>query len=390
MNTADSAVQTIDVTQAVISDEIINRINKKTARQAIRMTDRLQALTTRWNTHILDILLLFSPSVEWVEITGDTLTGLTRGVYLFRIKANGTQLASFYTGFIIDEHTCVAQEGWKSDGNYHWKECECGTELEKAAHSGGKATCIASAVCEVCGQPYGSVDSTNHTGSEAWTTTETSHTKVWSCCRSCYRGAGRTHMGKQGHAPYADTPVSTPAALLRVPSLRSAKDVEPSTETMTKQTTIRQTNGRRKTENTIISASTAAAHIWTKQIAPGNSPPVQNRRPVMSAATHTAMPSVTISAVTLTPTTKTVTGISATADGCNETDTPQSHSFTTYSTNNDATCTDDGTETAKCDYCEATDTRTDAGSATGHDWDEPVWELVAGQRNLHGDIYLPE
>ena len=125
------------------------------------------------------------------------------------------------------------------------------------------------------------------------------------------RGRPNTH-GKTGNAPYADTPVSTPAALLRVPSLRSAKDAEPSTETMTKQTTIRQTNGRRKTENTIISASTAAAHIWTKQIAPGELPPVQNRRPVMSAVTHTAMPSVTISAVTLTPTTKTVTGISAT------------------------------------------------------------------------------
>ena len=44
-NTADSAVQTIDVTQAVISDEIIDRINIKNC--------------TTWNTHILDILLIF-------------------------------------------------------------------------------------------------------------------------------------------------------------------------------------------------------------------------------------------------------------------------------------------------------------------------------------------
>ena len=44
------------------------------------------------------------------------------------------------------------------------------------------------------------------------------------------------------------------------------------------------------------------------------------------------------------------------------------HSFTSYVSNNDATCTEDGTETAKCDRCDVTDTRTDEGSALGHDW----------------------
>ena len=43
------------------------------------------------------------------------------------------------------------------------------------------------------------------------------------------------------------------------------------------------------------------------------------------------------------------------------------HSFTHYASNNDATCTEDGTETAVCDNgCGATDTRTAEGSATGH------------------------
>ena len=43
------------------------------------------------------------------------------------------------------------------------------------------------------------------------------------------------------------------------------------------------------------------------------------------------------------------------------------HSFTTYKPNNDATCTEDGTETATCDNgCGATDTRAAEGSATGH------------------------
>ena len=42
------------------------------------------------------------------------------------------------------------------------------------------------------------------------------------------------------------------------------------------------------------------------------------------------------------------------------------HSFTVYVSNGDATCTQDGTETAVCDYCDAVHTRTDEGSALGH------------------------
>ena len=43
------------------------------------------------------------------------------------------------------------------------------------------------------------------------------------------------------------------------------------------------------------------------------------------------------------------------------------HSFTEYKGNGDATCLDDGTETAKCDRCDVTDIRIAADSALGHD-----------------------
>ena len=46
---------------------------------------------------------------------------------------------------------------WVVDGENHWKECECGEESEKGAHSGGEATCTQQAVCEVCGENYGTV-----------------------------------------------------------------------------------------------------------------------------------------------------------------------------------------------------------------------------------------
>ena len=63
----------------------------------------------------------------------------------------------------------------------------------------------------------------------------------------------------------------------------------------------------------------------------------------------------------------------AKCDNCDATDTitdvgsaPGHHSFTNYVSDNNATCTEDGTKTAKCDKCDATDTIADKGSATGH------------------------
>ncbi|MBQ7637463.1 MAG: hypothetical protein IJS90_01005, partial [Clostridia bacterium] len=50
------------------------------------------------------------------------------------------------------------------------------------------------------------------------------------------------------------------------------------------------------------------------------------------------------------------------------------HSFTNYVSDNNATCLEDGTKTAKCDRCDATDTITDEGSATGHTPGETVIE----------------
>ena len=52
------------------------------------------------------------------------------------------------------------------------------------------------------------------------------------------------------------------------------------------------------------------------------------------------------------------------------------HSFTNYVFNNDATCEDDGTETAKCDNCDAQDTRTAIRTAIGHDWKDATCTSV--------------
>lgn len=57
-----------------------------------------------------------------------------------------------------------------------------------------------------------------------------------------------------------------------------------------------------------------------------------------------------------------------TCDRCLAKVTAPGHSFTNYVFNNDAKCNKDGTETAKCDFCDATDKRTVRNSKTEHEW----------------------
>lgn len=65
---------------------------------------------------------------------------------------------------------------YKTDGKYHWKECEvCGQETEKEAHKGGTATTTKKAVCDVCGAAYGDLKQKDPT--PAATTTVKNNTK---------------------------------------------------------------------------------------------------------------------------------------------------------------------------------------------------------------------
>lgn len=85
-----------------------------------------------------------------------------------------------------------AQDVWSTDGEYHWHKCtRCEEQLDKAAHSGGTATCTEKAVCEVCNTPYGNTVAHSH-GSE-WKTDANNH---WNEC-AC--------GDKANVAPHADT-----------------------------------------------------------------------------------------------------------------------------------------------------------------------------------------
>ena len=174
--TSDSEVQTIDVTQAAPPTGV----------------DKVDCTTTQQNDGQItgvDSTMEYKLSTDsgWTEITGNTVTGLTNGTYQVRVKADGTVLASTAATVTVGAHTCTAQGGWQYDETNHWKRCSsdsCNAKVDEAAHSGGTATCTAAAVCEICGQPYGEKDPDHHTGDEAWLTTATTHTKVYSCCQA--------------------------------------------------------------------------------------------------------------------------------------------------------------------------------------------------------------
>ena len=74
---------------------------------------------------------------------------------------------------------------WTTDETSHWKKCQtvgCGNIIDKAAHSGGEATCVNKAICSVCKVEYGAIDPSNHKH------TEVRNAKDATCCEKGYIG----------------------------------------------------------------------------------------------------------------------------------------------------------------------------------------------------------
>ncbi len=97
-----------------------------------------------------------------------------------------------YGEFDPNNHTHLS--GWIFDETGHWKTCnDCGTIIEKAAHSGGAATCTKAKKCEVCGQSYSEPDPSNHTALSDWIFDETGHWKTCSACSTDIEKTAHTY-----------------------------------------------------------------------------------------------------------------------------------------------------------------------------------------------------
>ena len=93
---------------------------------------------------------------------------------------------------------------WEHNDTEHWQVCTCGAVFNKAAHSGGKATCKDKAICEICGDSYGSLDPNNHTDlkhidAKAATAAEEGNIAYWYCdgCKKYFcDAAAKTEIAK--------------------------------------------------------------------------------------------------------------------------------------------------------------------------------------------------
>ncbi len=97
-----------------------------------------------------------------------------------------------YGGFDTSNHTALSD--WIFDETGHWKTCnDCKTDIEKAAHIGGAATCTKAKKCEVCGQSYSEPDPNNHTHLSGWASDETHHWKTCSACNTDIEKSAHTY-----------------------------------------------------------------------------------------------------------------------------------------------------------------------------------------------------
>lgn len=73
-----------------------------------------------------------------------------------------------------------------------WDNGHCTVCGYDCIHKGGKATCTQKAVCDTCHSKYGEINADNHTGTEKWTQTATTHEKKYDCC-------GKVTIAQENH-----------------------------------------------------------------------------------------------------------------------------------------------------------------------------------------------
>lgn len=119
---------------------------------------------------------------EWENHTGGTATCTAKAVCSVCGESYG-ELAAH-----------VADSTYKYNADGHWTVCAtCGTPMSnQEAHTGGTADCQHKAVCDVCGQPYGELDASNHTGGIHWARTAETHQAFYLCCGAA-AGAEANH-----------------------------------------------------------------------------------------------------------------------------------------------------------------------------------------------------
>ena len=103
-------------------------------------------------------------------------------IYVYDIHGNQATLST-YLGFYIEPDGHVFGNWSTLDSNYHKRICAICKKPEIALHSGGSATCTEPAKCEICSQPYGDLNTDNHTADISWTSADGQHYHL--CANGC-------------------------------------------------------------------------------------------------------------------------------------------------------------------------------------------------------------
>ena len=87
-----------------------------------------------------------------------------------------------------DDSKHAPAEEWSYENGKHYHKClyGCDAHLDETACSGGEATCLELAVCEVCNNEYGTVNPDNHESDEVYydKISDFLHGKYYSCCQA--------------------------------------------------------------------------------------------------------------------------------------------------------------------------------------------------------------
>lgn len=324
----------------------------------------------------------------WQE-NGQTVS--TEASYTFTATASRTLEAVF------EAHT----GDWQSDGVNHYKTCPvCQTTYARGAHAGGSADdCQHKKVCGTCQLEYGEAgphDLTEHAAVAA-TCTQDGNVEYWSCS-VCHRNfadaSAETELTNVvepalGHewrlsnwtwsTDYASASALFTCARVASHTTSAAASVTPQTtdpdcvsDGQTDYTASATFDGLTYTDTRSVLLP-ATGHNWDtawQSDAAGHwhaclnaNCPVTDNTQKDGYAAHKPQGGGDC-------TQSVVCGV------CGYVIIPAqgAHSFTNYVSNGDATCTEDGTETAACDHpgCSITDTRTEVGSALGHAYRDVV------------------
>lgn len=122
---------------------------------------------------------------ETGTLTVQPKEGLLANTYAetLNITANGGAQVDIPLTFTVKAEHLFGEWTSNGDGTHtrHCKNSTC-TAFETKNCTGGTATCISKAVCEVCGKEYGTADAKRHARAAVWTQTADTHQQKYDCC----------------------------------------------------------------------------------------------------------------------------------------------------------------------------------------------------------------